>query len=74
DVQDMIANGGEEDTSFQGDSDGDDELMRQAIEVLKTSDRISTSLLQRRLKIGYNRAARIMETLDERGLVPKNFE
>ena len=74
DVQDMIANGGEEDVSFQVDSDGDDELMRQAIEVLKTSDRISTSLLQRRLKIGYNRAARIMETLDERGLVPKNFE
>ena len=74
DVQDMIANSGEENTSFQGDSDGDDELMRQAIEVLKTSDRISTSLLQRRLKIGYNRAARIMETLDERGLVPKNFE
>ena len=74
DVQDMIANGGEEDIGFQGDSDGDDELMRQAIEVLKTSDRVSTSLLQRRLKIGYNRAARIMETLDERGLVPKNFE
>lgn len=74
DVQDMIANGGDDDISFSGDSDGDDELMRQAIEVLKSSDRISTSLLQRRLKIGYNRAARIMETLDERGLVPKSFD
>ena len=74
DVQEMIANGAEEDIGFSGDSDGDDELMRQAIEVLKTSERISTSLLQRRLKIGYNRAARIMETLDERGLVPKSFD
>ena len=63
-----------EDIALKEDADGDDELMRKAIEVLKTSDRISTSLLQRRLKIGYNRAARIMETLDERGLVPKNFD
>lgn len=74
DVQELIANGSEEEVSFQEDSGGDDELIRRAIEVLKTSDRVSTSLLQRRLKIGYNRAARIMETLDERGLVPKNFD
>lgn len=74
DVQEMIANGSEEEINFQGDSDGDDELIRRAIDVLKTSDRVSTSLLQRRLKIGYNRAARIMETLDERGLIPKNFD
>ena len=73
-VQEIIDNGPDEDVSFSGDSDGDDDLMRQAIEVLKTSDRISTSLLQRRLKIGYNRAARIMEALDARGLVPKSFE
>lgn len=74
DVQEMVANGPDEDIALKEDADGDDELMRKAIEVLKTSDRISTSLLQRRLKIGYNRAARIMETLDERGLVPKNFD
>ena len=74
-VQEMIANestdGG---SSFENTSDDDDELIPQAIEVLKSSERVSTSLLQRRLKIGYNRAARIMETLEERGLVPSNFE
>lgn len=54
--------------------DEEDSLIPQALEVLKTSERISTSLLQRRLKIGYNRAARIMETLEARGLLPKNME
>ena len=53
--------------------EGEDSLLSQALEVLKTSERISTSLLQRRLKIGYNRAARIMETLDSKGLLPKNM-
>ncbi len=61
-----------DDTNFS--SDEDDPLLSQALNVLKTSERISTSLLQRRLKIGYNRAARIMETLNERGLVPKDIE
>ncbi|MDR2396941.1 MAG: DNA translocase FtsK [Puniceicoccales bacterium] len=51
-------------------AEDEDALIPQALEVLKTSDRISTSLLQRRLKIGYNRAARIMETLEQRGWVP----
>ncbi|MDR2769453.1 MAG: DNA translocase FtsK [Puniceicoccales bacterium] len=51
-------------------TEDEDALIPQALEVLKTSDRISTSLLQRRLKIGYNRAARIMETLEQRGWVP----
>ncbi|MDR1255054.1 MAG: DNA translocase FtsK [Puniceicoccales bacterium] len=61
----------EEDTeSDSGSMEDEDALIPQALEVLKTSDRISTSLLQRRLKIGYNRAARIMETLEQRGWIP----
>ena len=67
------------DTDFDEGTDnealeGEDSLLPQALDVLKTSERISTSLLQRRLKIGYNRAARIMETLDSKGLLPKNME
>lgn len=67
------------DTDFDESSnnealEGEDALLSQALDVLKTSERISTSLLQRRLKIGYNRAARIMETLDSKGLLPKNME
>ena len=53
---------------------GDDEaLYNQALDVLKSSKRASTSMLQRRLRIGYNRAARIMEIMEEKGIVgPEN--
>jgi len=51
----------------------EDELVPDAIGVLKASKRASTSMLQRRLKIGYNRAARIMEILEDEGIVgPEN--
>ena len=47
--------------------------MQQALEVLRSTRRASTSMLQRRLRIGYNRAARIMEILESRGIVgPEN--
>ena len=55
------------------DGEWDDELVPDAIEVIRTSKRASTSMLQRRLKIGYNRAARIMEILEAEGMVgPEN--
>jgi len=63
--------GAVEDT--EGEMGDDDELFRQAIEVLKASRRASTSMLQRRLRIGYNRAARIMELMEGKGIVgPEN--
>jgi S-DNA-T family DNA segregation ATPase FtsK/SpoIIIE len=56
-----------------GDLGNDDELFKQALDVLKTTRRASTSMLQRRLRIGYNRAARIMEMMEEKGIVgPEN--
>ncbi len=62
------------DEKSQGGGDGeDDELLPDAMEVLRTTKRASTSMLQRRLRIGYNRAARIMEILEDRGIVgPEN--
>ena len=53
---------------------GDDgELYAQAIDVLKSTKRASTSMIQRRLRIGYNRAARIMDLMEEKGVVgPEN--
>ncbi len=55
------------------EGDWDDELVPDAIEVIRSSRRASTSMLQRRLKIGYNRAARIMEILEDQGMVgPEN--
>lgn len=70
-VQKQIDLGGE-DGDDGGPSDGD-ELLPDAIDVLRSTKRASTSMLQRRLRIGYNRAARLMEELEERGIVgPEN--
>ncbi|MEX0322209.1 MAG: DNA translocase FtsK 4TM domain-containing protein [Puniceicoccaceae bacterium] len=53
--------------------DYDDDLVPAAIDIIRTSKRASTSFLQRKLKIGYNRAARIMEILEDEGIVgPEN--
>jgi len=46
-----------------------DEFFNQAAELVRSSNRASTSYLQRRLKVGYNRAARIMEELEDAGIV-----
>ena len=51
-----------------GDIDGDDMLL-PAIEVAVDNGAVSTSLLQRKLKLGYSRAARIIDTMEEMGIV-----
>jgi DNA segregation ATPase FtsK/SpoIIIE-like protein len=54
-------------TPAEGQSD--EALISQALEVLRDTKRASTSGLQRRLKIGYNRAAGLLDLLEERGIV-----
>jgi DNA segregation ATPase FtsK/SpoIIIE, S-DNA-T family len=51
------------------DSGEDDDILEQALEVIRQTKRASTSSLQRRLRIGYTRAARLMDLLEERGFV-----
>ena len=46
-----------------------DELYERAVDIIKLEGRASTSFLQRKLQIGYNRAARIMETMEKEGVV-----
>ena len=46
-----------------------DELYQTALEIIKSEGKASTSFLQRKLQIGYNRAARIMETMEKEGVV-----
>ncbi|MGX8794486.1 DNA translocase FtsK 4TM domain-containing protein [Fusibacter sp. JL298sf-3] len=46
-----------------------DEYLEQAIEFVVTSEQASASLLQRRFRVGYNRAARLIEAMEERGIV-----
>jgi len=53
-------------------SEEDEELVEQCIEVIRQTNRASVSVLQRRLRIGYTRAARIMDLLEERGVVGPN--
>ena len=59
-----IENGG------AGNENGErDELYKKAVDIIKTEGKASTSFLQRKLQIGYNRAARIMETMENEGVV-----
>jgi S-DNA-T family DNA segregation ATPase FtsK/SpoIIIE len=51
------------------DDGGDEEILEQALEVIRQTKRASTSSLQRRLRIGYTRAARLMDLLEERGII-----
>jgi len=46
-----------------------DELYQSAVDIIKAEGKASTSFLQRKLQIGYNRAARIMETMEKEGIV-----
>ncbi len=62
------AAGQEEILGEEGDSD-EDPMVKRAIEIIRTTKRASTSNLQRKLSIGYNRAARIMDELEDRGMV-----
>lgn len=58
-------------SSFDGDSgcDEDEDLIQQCIEVIRSEQKASVSLMQRRLRLGYTRAARIMDELENRGVV-----
>jgi S-DNA-T family DNA segregation ATPase FtsK/SpoIIIE len=53
-----------------GDENGDaDPLLRQAVDIVRRSDKASASLLQRRLRVGYARAARLIDQMEDRGIV-----
>jgi len=56
------------DPDDEGSSE-DDELLQKCIDVIRTEKKASVSLLQRRLKLGYGRAARLMDELENRGVV-----
>jgi S-DNA-T family DNA segregation ATPase FtsK/SpoIIIE len=52
-----------------GGIDEDEDLIQQCIEVIRSEQKASVSLMQRRLRLGYTRAARIMDELENRGIV-----
>ena len=57
------------DENFDTLSEEDEILISKSIDLIKSSNKASTSFLQRNFQIGYNKAARIMEALEQRGVV-----
>ncbi len=51
------------------DGNGDDDMYKDALRVVVDSGKASASLLQRRLRVGYARAARLIETMEEQGII-----
>ena len=52
-----------------GEDSGSDPMLKQAVEVVIDAGQASTSLLQRRCKLGYARAARIMDEMEQKGII-----
>ena len=74
DYLDAVTEGGEDEEEGEdgfefGPSNSGDELYDQAVAIVARERRVSTSYIQRRLMIGYNRAARIVEQMEEQGIV-----
>ena len=72
DHMERSAQAADEGGSGGGGADGDeeeDELFDEAVEVVVSSGQASVSMLQRRLKLGYSRAARLVDQMEERGIV-----
>lgn len=67
DIRETIENAGIDDADEI--SDADEELIIKCIEVVRQEQKASTSLLQRRLRLGYTRAARMVDILEQRGVV-----
>ena len=57
------------DESFDSLSEEDEILISKSIDLIKSTNKASTSFLQRNFQVGYNKAARIMEALEQRGVV-----
>ncbi len=72
DYVDEILNFADEKEIGENQNQGDkDDLYQQAVEIIRSEGKASTSFLQRKLQIGYNRAARIIDMMEADGLVSK---
>ena len=55
--------------NFTGAEGDDDEIIEEAVELVRQAGKASASLLQRRLKVGYARAARLLDIMEEKGII-----
>ncbi len=70
-IEDITTQESKEGTVTTAEDGDEDELFKQALEIIKSEGKASTSFLQRKLQIGYNRAARIIDMMEEKGIVSK---
>ena len=70
-IEEITAQENKENTSMIASEENEDELYNKALEIIKIEGKASTSFLQRKLQIGYNRAARIIDMMEEKGIVSK---
>ena len=70
-VDEILNFADEKEMSTINNSDAQDDLYEQALEIIKSEGKASTSFLQRKLQIGYNRAARIIDMMEANGEVSK---
>ena len=70
-MEEITAQESNETSSIYGGEGDEDELYSQAVDIIKSEGKASTSFLQRKLQIGYNRAARIIDMMEEKGIVSK---
>ncbi len=67
----ILSYGDDKNVDNSNKSDDKDELYQTAVEIIRTEGKASTSFLQRKLQIGYNRAARIIDSMEAEGIVTK---
>ncbi len=71
-IDEILNYADEKEIGERSKNEGDkDELYQTAVEIIKSEGKASTSFLQRKLQIGYNRAARIIDMMEEEGIVSK---
>ncbi len=70
-MEEIISQENKDSSASAFEESGEDELYNQAVQIIKTEGKASTSFLQRKLQIGYNRAARIIDAMEEKGIVSK---
>ena len=68
-IDDIVEENVENTSGTNIESDSEDTLFNQAVSIVTKDKRVSISYVQRKLQIGYNRAARIIEEMEERGIV-----
>ena len=70
-IEEITLQDNQDNTTVMNEDGDEDKLYKQALDIINSEGKASTSFLQRKLQIGYNRAARIIDMMEEKGIVSK---